>query len=108
MRDTVDEDQQELASLQEALIASEEQRLEVCRALLDFKMEHNSFLQSSETIQYELQQKIIDLEGSLTQGIVHHVCFLNLARLKQQYLYLHELLIGFSNPKHVYLCEKYK
>ena len=52
-----------MAAIQEALIASEEQRLEVSRALLDFKLENNKAMESAETVQYELQQKIIELEG---------------------------------------------
>ena len=68
---SVDEDLREMAALQEALITSEEARLEVGRALVDFRLEHNAALASAETVRYELQQRILDLEGRLAQGLVH-------------------------------------
>ena len=73
-----EESQQEMAQLQAALIASEERRLQVGRALLATKLEHTDALQAGETAHYELQQKIIDLEGRLAQGLITTVrapCF---------------------------------
>lgn len=62
-----------MAALQEALIASEEKRLSVSRALLDFKMEHNESLESHERVQYDLTEKILELEARLAQSIVNKV-----------------------------------
>lgn len=62
-----------MAALQEALIASEERRLGVSRALLDFKMEHNEALESNERIQYDLTEKILELEARLAQSAVNKV-----------------------------------
>lgn len=53
--------------MQQALIASEERRLEVGRALIEFKIEHNQFEQAAEEAKYELEQKILDLEARLAQ-----------------------------------------
>jgi hypothetical protein len=64
-----------MAALQEALIASEEKRLSVSRALLDFKMEHNEALESNERIQYDLTEKILELEARLAQSIVNKARF---------------------------------
>ena len=63
-----------MSSVQKALISSEERRLQVGRALLDFKLEHNTALQQAEEEKYELRQVIIDLEGRVAQGIISAVC----------------------------------
>ena len=64
-----------MSELQQALIASEERRLQVGRALLDIKLEHNNALQEVETQKYELQQKVLDLEGRVAQGLISSVRF---------------------------------
>lgn len=69
----VAEVQQEMSSVQKALISSEERRLQVGRALLDFKLEHNTTVQQAEEEKYELRQVIIDLEGRVAQGIISTV-----------------------------------
>jgi hypothetical protein len=71
----VEETQQEMSALQQALISSEERRLQVGRALLDFRIEHNTALQGEEEQKYELRQKVIDLEGRVAQGLISSVCF---------------------------------
>jgi hypothetical protein len=62
-----------MASIQQALISSEERRLMVGRALLEFKLEHNNALQAAEEEKYELQQKLLDLEGRVAQGLISTV-----------------------------------
>jgi chorismate mutase len=69
-----EEIQQELSQLQQALISSEERRLQVGRALLDIKLEHNNALQEVEEQKYEMQQKVLDLEGRVAQGMISAVC----------------------------------
>ncbi|GIL90779.1 hypothetical protein Vretifemale_18508 [Volvox reticuliferus] len=56
-------DLQEKQELQEALIQSEEQRLQLARALIDFQMEYNEARQDWETIKYELETKLIETEA---------------------------------------------
>ena len=60
----------DMSEMQRALIASEERRLEVGRALLDFKLEHTDAQQAAAEAQYELQQKVLDLEARLAQVAV--------------------------------------
>ncbi|KAI8465646.1 MAG: P-loop containing nucleoside triphosphate hydrolase protein [Monoraphidium minutum] len=53
----------EKAELQEALIRSEEQRLAVSRALIDFQMEVNEGKQAWEGERFSLEQRILELEA---------------------------------------------
>ena len=62
-----------MREMQEALIASEEKRLEVGRALLDFRLEHTDALQAGEEARYELQQKVLNLEARLAEAAVTSV-----------------------------------
>jgi hypothetical protein len=69
----VEEAHQDMSEMQQALIASEERRLEIGRALIEFKIEHNQAEQAAEEAKYELEQKVLDLEARLAQVAVTSV-----------------------------------
>eukprot|EP00891_Asterochloris_glomerata_P006625 jgi/Astpho2/6625/Aster-x1385 len=56
-------DAAEKKSLQDQLITSEEQRLEVSQVLLDFQLEHNHAKEDFENQKYALEQHILQLEA---------------------------------------------
>ncbi|KAK9824618.1 hypothetical protein WJX72_011772 [[Myrmecia] bisecta] len=60
----------ERSKLQAELIASEEQRLEVSHVLLDFQMEHNHMKEEAETVKYNLEQRILELEAQQMEALV--------------------------------------
>lgn len=49
---------------------SEEQRLEVARALIDFQMEYNEAKAHFEANKFELQQRIMELEAQRAERYV--------------------------------------
>ena len=51
--------------LQEALIASEEERLQVAKALIDFQVEHNLAIGDAESLKFELEKRVLELEADV-------------------------------------------
>ena len=46
--------------LQEALIKSEEERLEIAKALIDFQVEHNQGIAEAERIKFDLEKRVLE------------------------------------------------
>jgi septum formation inhibitor MinC len=59
--------QEEMKQMLNKVIASEENRLAMGRALIDAQLENNSTAQAAEQKQYFLEQRILELEGRLAQ-----------------------------------------
>ena len=65
----------EKSELQEALIKSEQSRLEVNRAMIDLQLDFNSLETETETQKFELEQRIIHLEAVQVESEVKEVEF---------------------------------
>mmetsp|Transcript_8871 Transcript_8871/g.29172 ORF Transcript_8871/g.29172 Transcript_8871/m.29172 type:complete len:1235 (+) Transcript_8871:44-3748(+) len=61
---------QEKEQLQTALIKSEEERLEIARALIDLQVENNAVQSEMENAKFTFEQRILELEGQLLSGEV--------------------------------------
>ncbi|MEW5296845.1 MAG: hypothetical protein WDW36_000096 [Sanguina aurantia] len=64
LRDAGSGDAREKADVQEALIRSEEQRLALAKALIDFQMEYNDAKAEWEDGRFELESRILELEAA--------------------------------------------
>lgn len=65
----------EKSDLQEALIKSEQSRLEVNRAMIDLQLDFNSLETEAESQKFELEQRIIHLESVQVENEVKEVEF---------------------------------
>ncbi|GBF93794.1 hypothetical protein Rsub_06126 [Raphidocelis subcapitata] len=70
LKDAGADELQEKADLQEALIRSEEQRLAVSRALIDFQMEAVEAARDHEAARFALEQRVLELEGGRLEHFV--------------------------------------
>eukprot|EP00775_Hariotina_reticulata_P004745 gene4745-4995_t len=72
LKDAETDELREKAELQDALVRSEEQRLEVSRALIDFQMETNEAKQDWANSKFALEQRILELESGRLEHHVRH------------------------------------
>ncbi|KAF8055598.1 SYP52 [Scenedesmus sp. PABB004] len=70
LKDAGTDELRERGELQEALVRSEEQRLEVSRALIDFEVETNEARAAWAKERFALEQRILELESGRLE---HHV-----------------------------------
>ena len=70
LKDAGTDELREKAELQEALIRSEEQRLEVARALIDFQSEANARAQDAEAARFALERRVLELEAGRMERFV--------------------------------------
>lgn len=72
LSDSADKDKDlrlEKVDLQEALIKSEEERLEIAKALIDFQVEHNQSVAEAERTKFDLEKRVLELETQVRRGI---------------------------------------
>ena len=73
LNDSAKSDQElveEKVQLQESLIKSEEERLEIAKALIDFQVEHNQGISEAEKLKFDLEKRVLELE---TQSVEREV-----------------------------------
>ena len=59
----------EKVDLQEALIKSEEERLEIAKALIDFQVEHNQGIAEAERTKFDLEKRVLELETQVGRDL---------------------------------------
>jgi hypothetical protein len=68
-----EQSREEMHKVQQDMIAREEQRLEIGRALIDSQLQHNEDLQRAEEREYALKQRVLELEGQVAQNFLSAV-----------------------------------